>query len=108
MDFLRKVRIHHGDLASRNILLGDNLTAKISDFGLARCLEEDSCDLSDYYGGSKFDPFDAPKIMLPMKWLAPEILNSFRVVLEKSDVWSFGVLTWEIFMLGKEPYQKGR
>ena len=99
MNFLTKKYIYHGDLATRNILLTDTLDAKISDFGLSKRL------YSDLQTAQSLKNKDDDKLPpLPVKWLAIEVLQFQEYVPIKSDVWSFGVLTWEIFTCGKEPY----
>jgi len=92
MEFLEQSKIVHGDLAARNILLSQNGTvAKVSDFGLSHSLYASVEELNSSSAG------------LPVRWMAPEVLMH-RQVNNKSDIWSFGVLLWEIFSLGAVPY----
>ncbi|XP_070700574.1 tyrosine-protein kinase Lyn isoform X2 [Pempheris klunzingeri] len=90
MAYIERKNYIHRDLRAANVLVSESLLCKIADFGLARVIEDDEYSARE---GAKF----------PIKWTAPEAINygSFTI---KSDMWSFGVLLYEIITYGKIPY----
>ncbi|XP_019614693.1 PREDICTED: fibroblast growth factor receptor 2-like isoform X2 [Branchiostoma belcheri] len=92
MDHISRSRYIHGDLAARNVLVGEELKVKISDFGLAE----------DIYtrGYRRQDRLQR----VPWKWMAPERLEDGKAYTSQSDVWSFGIVLYEISTLGGDPY----
>lgn len=93
MEYISSKGIIHRDLAARNVLLGEKKTCKIADFGFARDVM--TCANQAYERKS-----EGP---LPIRWMAPESLRD-NVYTVKSDVFSYGVVFWEILTLGSTPY----
>ncbi|KAM9679014.1 tyrosine-protein kinase Tec isoform 2-T2 [Trichechus inunguis] len=92
MEYLERNSFIHRDLAARNCLVNEAGIVKVSDFGMARYVLDDQYTSSS---GAKF----------PVKWCPPEVFNYSRFS-SKSDVWSFGVLMWEVFTEGRMPFEK--
>lgn len=91
MEYLASHFYIHKDLAARNILVGEQLHVKISDLGLSREIYS-----SDYY-------CLRPKTLLPIRWMPPEAIAYGKFTTD-SDIWSFGVVLWELFSYGLQPY----
>lgn len=92
MEYLHKSKIIHRDLACRNLLVAPaerGFTCKVGDFGLSRALENEE--------------YQATSRQIPIRWTAPESIE-FNRYNEASDVWSFGVVSWEIYTRGAIPY----
>ena len=90
--YLAEQKYVHRDIASRNCLVDRELVVKIGDFGLSRDVSS-----MDYYR------VGTTQACLPIRWMPPEALL-FGKFTTQSDVWSFGVLVWEIYTFGRQPY----
>ncbi|XP_051501475.1 tyrosine-protein kinase SRK2 [Myxocyprinus asiaticus] len=97
MAYLELQNYIHRDLAARNVLVGENNVCKVADFGLARVFQMDT----DNTGENVYEAKEGTK--LPVKWTAPEAIHENKFTI-KSDVWSFGILLYEIVTFGQMPY----
>jgi serine/threonine protein kinase len=91
MDYLSSLGIVHRDLACRNVLVGEGKALKVSDFGMSRLLPPDEVYVPTSHGP------------LPLRWMAIEALF-YRHFSTKTDVWSYGIVLWEICTMGGFPY----
>ncbi|KAM9342711.1 ephrin type-A receptor 2 [Pholidichthys leucotaenia] len=92
MKYLSDMSYVHRDLAARNVLVNTTLECKVSDFGLSRVLEDDPEGTYTTSGGK-----------IPIRWTAPEAI-AYRKFTSASDVWSFGIVMWEVMAFGERPY----
>nr|CAB3242880.1 Eph3 ephrin receptor precursor [Phallusia mammillata] len=92
MRYLSSMKYVHRDLAARNILVNSDLGCKVSDFGLSRTLENDPHATYTTQGGK-----------IALRWTAPECIR-YRQFTSLSDVWSFGIVMWEVMSYGEKPY----
>lgn len=92
MAFMEAKKYVHRDLAARNCMVNGDCVVKVGDFGMTRDVYE-----TDYYRKNSTE-------LLPIRWMPPESLKD-GVFTSHSDVWSFGVVLWEIVTLAEQPYQ---
>ncbi|XP_077343359.1 ephrin type-A receptor 7 isoform X5 [Lithobates pipiens] len=92
MRYLADMGYVHRDLAARNILVNSNLVCKVSDFGLSRVIDDDADAVYTTTGGK-----------IPVRWTAPEAIQ-YRKFTSASDVWSYGIVMWEVMSYGERPY----
>ena len=89
MSYLEDKNFVHRDVRAANMLVGENEIVKVADFGLARVIVDGE--------------YVATGVKFPVKWTAPEAINQ-HIFTTRSDVWSFGVLMYEIVTFARNPY----
>uniref|UniRef100_A0A8B9RGW9 Ephrin type-A receptor 7 n=1 Tax=Astyanax mexicanus TaxID=7994 RepID=A0A8B9RGW9_ASTMX len=92
MRYLSDMGYVHRDLAARNVLVNSNLVCKVSDFGLSRVIDDDPEAVYTTTGGK-----------IPVRWTATEAIQ-YRKFTSASDVWSYGIVMWEVMSYGERPY----
>ena len=97
MQYLAEMSFVHRDLAARNVLVNSQLVCKIADFGLSREISSEGSNVID--GGA----YTTRGGKIPVRWTAPEAI-AFRKFTSASDVWSFGIVMWEVMSYGERPY----
>ena len=95
MQYLTEMSFVHRDLAARNVLVNSQLVCKIADFGLSREISSEGNALD---GGA----YTTRGGKIPVRWTAPEAI-AFRKFTSASDVWSFGIVMWEVMSYGERP-----
>ena len=105
MTYLASLNVVHRDLAARNVLVSSRpgLVCKVADFGLARKLVHADCDFLEANDGGGGGVYQTSGGKIPVRWTAPEAIL-YRKFKPSSDVWSFGVVMWEIVSYGERPY----
>ena len=108
MQYLAEMNYVHRDLAARNVLVNAGLVCKIADFGLSREIRSSSsADGNGGNGGGGNNASDGAYTTrggkIPVRWTAPEAI-AFRKFTSASDVWSFGIVMWEVMSYGERPY----
>ncbi|PAA76537.1 hypothetical protein BOX15_Mlig004632g2 [Macrostomum lignano] len=106
MDYLAGLNLVHRDLAARNVLLDQNCTAKIADFGLTISCSNSGKQVEKHQTAPKKSSGSGAVDRIPLKWTAPECIKDRSRFSLKSDVWSYGILLWEIYSFGRLPYPR--
>uniref|UniRef100_A0A0X3NHE5 Tyrosine-protein kinase n=1 Tax=Schistocephalus solidus TaxID=70667 RepID=A0A0X3NHE5_SCHSO len=92
MAFLEEVQVVHRDLRAANVLVDKDENVKVADFGLTKILRKNANE-------------DQGNLTFPVRWTAPEAMMPDYVPSLKADVWSFGILAYEVLTYGKTPYE---